>query len=109
MYKLLQEKFVVYFKGINWIFILFPGIRFIKGNFVFGALNKFLGVNNENVEAYSQENVKMLETWTAEQIEIDSTETAFARITFDNKISRGICNWLFQIIHPNIYIHLLPG
>ena len=73
-----------------------------RSNFVFGALNKFLGVNNEKVEAYSQENVKVSETWTAEQIEVDSTETAFARITFDNKIANGICDRLFLFIHQHI-------
>ena len=79
--------------------IIFPGIRFVRGNFVFGALNKFLGVNDENVEAYSQENVKISETWTAEQIELDSTETAFARMTFDKKVAKGMCDKPLPIIY----------
>ena len=74
--------------------MVFPGVRFLKGNFVFGVLNKFLGVNGEKVEAYPQENEDMSETWTAEQVNVDSTETAFARITLNNKMATGA--WPFE-------------
>ena len=71
----------------------FSGVRFVKGNLIFDDLKKILGVNDIKVEAYPLMK-EPTQLWTVEQVDSDSVENDFERITLDNKLPIGA--WPFD-------------
>ena len=79
---------------LKYILNLFSGVRFAKGNFIFDNLQRSLGVNDVKVEAYPYQKEKLSQIWTADQVDTDSEEHDFERITLDSKLPTG--SWPFS-------------
>ena len=71
---------------------------FLKGKLVDQKSNKILGLNGDNVEAFDLSITS--HKWEAEEVDTDSTETDFTRVTLDKKPPSG--SWPFNCEKLNL-------